>query len=257
MRVYRIGISRKHHFKPAAACIGYFDGIHTGHRKLINKAIELAEKNDLESCVITFEPDPSEIYGSRKNAGHLLTYEMKYEFLNELGVDRVYAIQFDENISIMTPEAFINYLNSLNIRELVCGFDFTFGHKGQGNADTLVNSGLRKFNVSVIDSVTFENRKISSRDIAETILEGNVKMAEILLGYPYRIRAVIQNEKVMIRQYVPADGKYKGTVDDRDCTIEIKDGLLSIEGIMLNGIYIGKDCKKHYLTVVFNEHVII
>ncbi len=257
MKIYRIGINGNHHFKPTAACIGYFDGIHNGHKKLIAKALQLSEMNNLESCVITFEPDPSEIYGKRKNRGHLLTDDMKYELLSEMGVDRVYAIQFDENISRMEPEMFIEYLNRLNIRELICGFDFSFGYKGRGNAETLNDSKIRLFNVSVIDSVTFENRKISSHDIAEIILNGDVKTAAVLLGYPYRIRIDLGQKTSEVKQYIPADGIYTGTADGKECMIEIRDGKISIPEVMKNGTFIGKSVKKHYLTVVFNEHVII
>ena len=257
MRIYRIGINGNHHFKPTAACIGYFDGIHNGHKKLIARALELSKMKDLESCVITFEPDPSEIYGVRKNSGHLLTDDMKYELLSEMGVDRVYAIQFDEHISRMEPEMFIEYLNRLNIRELICGFDFSFGYKGRGNAETLNNSKTKQFNVSVIDSVTFENRKISSHDIAEIILRGDVETAALLLGYPYKIRIDLSHETSDIKQYIPDDGTYKGSADGRECMIEIRKGKISIPEMMKNGTYIGKRAKKHYLTVVFNEHVII
>lgn len=257
MRIYRIGKDSRHRFRPTAACIGYFDGIHKGHRKLIDKAIQLADENELESCVITFEPDPSEIYGKRDNSGHLLTDDMKYELLREMGINRVYAIQFDENISRMEPVDFIKYLNSLNVRELICGFDFSFGHMGRGKAETLVNSQNRNFNVSVIDSVTFDNRKISSRDIAEAILNGNVEMAETMLGYPYRIRIEVKHELSEIKQYIPADGTYRGYADGSECLIEIRNRLISIPGIVEDGVYIGKSRKKHYLTVVFAEHVII
>lgn len=257
MRIYRIGKDGRHRFRPTAACIGYFDGIHKGHRKLIEKAIQLADENHLESCVITFEPDPTEIYGKRDNPGHLLTDDMKYELLREMGINRVYAIQFDEFISRMEPEAFIEYLNSLNVRELICGFDFSFGHKGRGKAETLVNSQNREFNVSVIDSVTFDNRKISSRDIAETILNGDIEMAAVMLGYPYGIRIDINQKPLKIKQYIPADGTYRGYADGSECIIEIRDRQLNIPGIIKDGTYIGKSQKKHYLTVVFAEHVII
>ena len=256
MRIYRIKENEKHYFKPSAGCIGYFDGVHRGHQKLIEKALQLSEEKDLESCVITFEPDPSEIYGNESDRRHLLTDDMKYEMFRNRGISRVYVISFDENTSRMSPESFIEFLNSLNIRELVCGFDFSFGYKGKGNTGTLRNSKKRDFSITVIDPVTYNDRKISSRDISDLIINGKMKEAEMMLGYPYMIRIDLRGGS-SVMQYVPADGTYNGHVFNSECIVEIRNGMISIPGILEMGVYIGKDNSRRFVTVIFDDYIII
>ena len=165
------------------ACIGYFDGLHRGHRALINRTIELAGKKNLKSALICFEPDPQDIINSRRNK-HLLSYEERIRMIEDIGIEQLIVIEFDEMLMNMTPEDFIDeYLNRFNIDTLICGFDFTFGHKGKGNSGLLKEKG--NFILEIIEEVKCYGKKISSTRIKEALNKGNFSLVDRLLGFDY------------------------------------------------------------------------
>ena len=132
----------------------------------------------------------------------------------------------------MSPEEFIRYLNRLNVRELVCGFDFSFGRYGKGNSDVLLQSTDKLFNVTVVDSVDYEGEKISSSRIIEELDKGRIDKVNALLGYDYRI--TVNSDKI-IYQHLPADGKYNGKANGKSCEITVENGVIiapTLEGEM-------------------------
>src|SRR5690625_9315 len=107
------------------AAIGFFDGIHKGHQKVIQTAIDLAKKKQKESAVISFHPHPSVVLkNSTDNVRYITTLEEKESLLAEMGVDRFYVITFNRELSQLSPEAFVeHFIIGLNISHLVAGFD--------------------------------------------------------------------------------------------------------------------------------------
>lgn len=224
MKTFRINFNTKARFSPSAACIGLFDGIHLGHAKLAQKALKLAKEGNMKSAVITFDPDPREVYLKDIKREHLLTDKMKYSMFEQMGFDRIYIIEFDEFMCNMSPEEFILYLNKLNIKELVCGFDFSFGRYGKGNCNTLLQNTDIQFNVTVIDSVDYEGRKISSSRIIKQLDKGRIDKVNALLGYEYKVHV---NSDNTLYQHLPADGSYIGKVDGKPCEITIENGMIT------------------------------
>ncbi len=220
MRIYRISQKLKGNYRPAAAAIGLFDGVHLGHQKLLQKALKLAREGSLDSAVITFEPDPAEIYRTNGKITHLNTSGQKYRHFQKMGISRVYVIQFDSDFSKLSPEEFIEYLNRLNVRELVCGFDFSFGSKGRGNCELLKNSDKRHFGVSVIDCVDHQGEKISSTRIINAIKAGNIETANTLLGYQY----TVEDPDC---QVIPKDGLYQGMINGKRAEIAVNNGVIA------------------------------
>ena len=107
------------------ACIGFFDGLHLGHQELVNKAIYEANKLGLKSALICFNPDPVEIISKKKN-NHIFSNRERENLIRSFGIDIFIVISFDEKMMKMDPVSFINdYLNKMNIKELVSGFDFS------------------------------------------------------------------------------------------------------------------------------------
>lgn len=238
MRIYRISQKLKGNYRPTAAAIGLFDGVHLGHQKLLQEALKLAQERNLDSAVITFYPDPAEVYRTNGKLPHLNTRQQKYDHFRVMGISRVYEIQFDADIATLSPEDFIEYLNRLNVRELVCGFDFSFGFKGRGNSELLVSSDKRRFNVTVIDSVDHDGLKVSSTRIINALRTGNLDTANALLGYCY----IVTDPDC---QVIPKDGIYQGKINDSEDTITVKDSKIFTEE--------SKENNEGNLSIVFEK----
>lgn len=165
------------------ACIGFFDGVHIGHQELINKTIALARKKGIEANIITFNPDPLDVIGGKKNK-HINSFKERIALFNKFGLDNVVVIPFSEDIMNLSSNDFIKkVLLKLSIETLVCGFDFTFGKKGLGNPDTLIKKGI---NTLVIEEKKYYGKKVSSTRIKDEIKKENYRLVNKLLGYEYR-----------------------------------------------------------------------
>lgn len=167
------------------ACIGNFDGLHEGHKKLIDKTLSLSKEKDLKSAFICFDKDPYEVITNNK-IKHIISNNRKYELINNYGFDYLLIIKFNKDVMNLKPDEFIDlYLNRFNIDTLISGFDFSFGYKGKGNVKDLRKYG--RFNNIVIEEYKYYGKKISSTRIKANIIKGNFKLVERLLGYPYII----------------------------------------------------------------------
>src|SRR5699024_968945 len=114
---------------------------------------------NLESAVITFHPHPSVILkNSKKSATYITPLHEKESLLKELNVDRVYVITFNKDLSSLSPKQFIDtYIKGLNVKHLIAGFDFTFGHKGAGNMTNITQFTNHSFTFETIKKVEIEN----------------------------------------------------------------------------------------------------
>lgn len=177
----------------SVSAIGFFDGIHLGHQKLLKEAIKISKEMNMESAIITFHPHPSVVLQKEKvNVKYLTTLEEKIEISKELGIDRLYIIEFNKELSQLSPQQFIDhFIIGLNIKHLVAGFDYTFGHKGSGNMGNIEQYTRGAFTYTTIDKVTLHDEKVSSTRIRKLIQEGQVDKANILLSRPYRLKGVV------------------------------------------------------------------
>lgn len=211
------------------ACIGYFDGIHTGHKLLIDKTLEIGLSKNMQTAIITFNPDPWMVVNDKDHAVHLTPLPRKIQLLEELGLDEVYIIEFTKSISKLSPEEFIQlFLQKNNITHIVCGEDFKFGFKGQGNITTLKENGIE---VSVIP-IDKSKTKIGTTSISQNILQGNIEEANRELGYPYAVNGIVihgskegrkigfptANLEISSECVLPKPGIYTGiiTIDNKE-----------------------------------------
>ncbi len=175
------------------SAIGFFDGIHKGHQKVIQQAVDKAAQNNMESAVITFFPHPSVVL--KKDAAHVKYITLpseKQAIVQDLGVDRVYIIRFNEELSKLSPQEFIDhFIIGLNIKHLVAGFDYSFGHKGKGKMADMQDYARDAFTWEAIDKVTLQEEKISSTRIRKALASGEMEEAEQLLGRPYTTTGVV------------------------------------------------------------------
>ncbi|RYG73837.1 riboflavin biosynthesis protein RibF [Lentibacillus lipolyticus] len=176
------------------AAIGFFDGVHKGHQQVIQTAADKARARNMESAVITFHPHPSVVL--RKDVHHvqyITPLREKQEILQRLDIDRLYVITFDKTLSALEPQAFIDhFIIGLNIKHLVAGFDFSYGHKGRGNVHTIEEHARGLFTFTAIGEVKRDGEKVSSTRIRELLHHGLVHQVHSLLGRPLSIRGIVK-----------------------------------------------------------------
>lgn len=171
---------------PVVLCLGGFDSIHSGHKKLIELANEIKKEYNASSSVFTFINDFG--YLSGKQGEQVFSYEERLERLKKNNVDEVCYVEFNKEFSTLSPEEFfVKLLDNRAIAALICGKDFTFGYKAKGNCDTLI-SLCNKYKVPVLvcDFKLDEfGEKVSTSRIKECLLRGDIAGANALLGDEY------------------------------------------------------------------------
>lgn len=177
---------------PCALAIGFFDGVHLGHRRVIQKAIDVANANGLQSAVMTFDPHPREVLGQSGYTQYLTPLPDKLEQLEKMGVDVAYVIKFDIPFSAIYPEEFISEcVIPLQAKHIVVGFDYTFGYKGMGTALTLQELAKGRYSMEIIGPVNRFGEKVSSTVIREYLHHGDIEQVRHLLGRPYKVKGVV------------------------------------------------------------------
>lgn len=173
--------------------VGYFDGVHRGHQEVIRTAKQIADETGRTSAVMTFHPHPSVVLKKEtQHVKYITPLEDKIKVFEDLGIDRVYLVEFNKNLASLSPQDFVNhYFIGLHVSHVVAGFDFTYGRMGKGTMDTLPTHGGEKLSQTVVSKVTEHEEKISSTLIRESIKEGNISLANDLLGRPYQIRGTV------------------------------------------------------------------
>lgn len=180
---------------PQVLAIGHFDGVHLGHQKVISTAVAKARAAGLKSAVMTFAPHPREVLGQGgQNTTCLTPLEDKLERMAELGVDTAYIFKFDLAFAAISPVQFVEeVLRPLQVTAAVVGFDFSFGHLGEGTPQMLCQLGEPFMEVDIVEPYQIHNAKVSSTRIREVIAAGEPESAALLLGHPYRIVGTVEH----------------------------------------------------------------
>ena len=173
--------------------IGFFDGVHLGHQEVIRQAVAAAREQGLVPAVMTFDPHPRVVLGhGSQYEGVLTPLEDKLLLLAELGVEAAYIIRFDREFSQVTAERFVKSLIvPLGVKATTVGFDFSFGHRGQGDAEALKLYGGGALQVQVVPPVYLDDGKVSSTRIRERLEEGDCFAASQLIGRPYQLKGLV------------------------------------------------------------------
>jgi riboflavin kinase / FMN adenylyltransferase len=168
--------------------IGNFDGVHRGHQKVIQQLEAVGTELKRPVMVMIFEPQPLEFFSPEKAQARLTRLREKLIAFHQYGVERVLVVQFNQAFAALSPEQFIkDYLvSALQIKYLVVGDDFRFGHHREGDFSLLKQAGeANHFQVARMDTVLIENRRVSSTWVREALAQGDLNQAELLLGRPY------------------------------------------------------------------------
>ncbi|MDY2631985.1 MAG: bifunctional riboflavin kinase/FAD synthetase [Clostridium sp.] len=173
--------------------LGSFDGLHYGHLSLVRKTVEVAREKNGKSMVFTYKNHPKTIVKPDSVPKLIMDLDTKLEYLEEENVDIVVLRSFTKEFMSMEAENFIKLLcEDYNVKGIVVGFNFRFGHKNLGNVDVLKN--LQKkygYELYIMDPYTYKGNAISSTRIRNCILEGEVKEATNMLSKPYSIKGKV------------------------------------------------------------------
>ncbi len=188
------------HFQNTAVSLGKFDGIHMGHQSLINSILSYKEEG-LKSVVFSFLVHPG-ILLEEKEISLIITEKEKKKKLEKMGVDIFIAYPFSKEMLSMEAEQFIKEIlvDKLDVRVIVVGKDFHFGHNRKGDVRLLQQfASLYNYKVVIPDKVMLNGERISSTRIREAIEKGNMELVKTLLGEPYSITGEVVHGRAIGR----------------------------------------------------------
>lgn len=172
----------------SAVAIGNFDGVHKGHQELIKKAHKLSNVVG----ILSFTPHPAELLHSNFNQFYLTNDEQKLAIFSKLDVDCAIIHRIDHHFLRLSPPSFVDLLvNKIKMSHVVVGEDFTFGIKASGDVDLLQQFGKGRFSTHSIKDVTHHACRISSSAIREYLQEGQLDLANHMLGRPFSLMGTV------------------------------------------------------------------
>lgn len=184
--------------EPIAITIGTFDGVHIGHRKILEKVINHAKQAQLKSAVLTFFPHPRMVLQKDADIKLLNTLAEKKAILNKMGLDILVIHPFTRAFSRLTATEFVRDLlvNKLRSKKVVIGYDHRFGRNRTANITDLIAFGnALDFTVEEIPAQEIEAVSVSSTKIRKALEEGDVRTANEYLGYDYMLSGKVQKGK--------------------------------------------------------------
>lgn len=184
-----------------ALAIGNFDGIHRGHQALLTRAVELAPTS--RPAMLCFEPLPRTFFAPGDPVPRVMKLRDRIDVARGLGIEVLVQLRFDRAFSLLSPEAFARdvLVRDLGVGQVIIGADFRFGNKAAGDAAALMGYGQKLgFETIVADTVTDDatcSQRVSSSRLRQALAEGDLALAEYLLGRPYAISGrVIRGEQL-------------------------------------------------------------
>ncbi len=208
--------------KGSAIALGFFDGVHLAHQKIISSAISYAKLNNLSPIALSFDRSPMELL-SGEHIHYLTSKEEKAQIIAELGASAEF-LPTDKELLSMEAEEFIEKIlvGKYNIKYAVCGYNYRFGRNARGNTDLLLKEGKRHgFEVFVSPCEMYDDESISSSRIRNLLADGNIALANTLLGRNFFIKGIVEEGKKLGRKLgFPTANVY---VDDK--TAKLKNGV--------------------------------
>jgi riboflavin kinase / FMN adenylyltransferase len=184
-------------FKHAVITIGNFDGVHIGHQALFQKVIKMAHEAGGTAVAMTFEPHPLQVLAPGHHPPVITVPEQKIELIAKTGIDVLICVPFTREFASHSARSFVVdlLLARIGMRAIVVGHDYSFGRNREGNLDILRQWGNElKFEVHVVDWIhepAGEIQRISSTQIRESVMNGNLEEAQRMMGRPFQIHGVV------------------------------------------------------------------
>ncbi len=217
--------------------IGTFDGVHIGHKKILERIIHSAQELSCESTVLTFFPHPRMVLQDDSSVKLLNTINEKTALLEKTGIDNLIIHPFDKEFSRLTAEEFVTTIlvNQLNIQKIIIGHDHRFGRNRTADINDLIEYGKEYgFEVEQISVLEINEIAVSSTKIRNAILEGNIALANKYLGYNYFFSGEVVKGKQLGR-----------TIGFPTANIHIKEDYKLIPK---NGVYIVKSAFENEIV---------
>jgi len=195
MRILRGLPSFPPELRPSVAALGAFDGIHLAHAKILDTAVGRARALGVSAVACTFDPHPAAVLRPALAPAPIATLEENLARIDERGLDAALVVPFTREFSLIEAEAFVDLVlvRTLGVREVVVGFNHTFGAGARGTAALLVELGARRgFVTHVLPPLQVDGLTVSSSTIREALREGQVELAGALLGRPYSVSGTVQ-----------------------------------------------------------------
>ncbi|MCR5741681.1 MAG: FAD synthetase family protein [Gammaproteobacteria bacterium] len=221
MKVLYLDEHSKFDSKGLVIALGFFDGFHLAHKKVLEEAVRIAKENNLFSCLLTFNESIASFIRGEKFR-YLTSIDDKVTLAKELGFDQIALIETNESFVNLSHLDFYNdYLKDSEY--LVSGFDYTFGRGRGGDINFLKEE--KKDRLKVIDELKINGEKVGTKSIKENLSLGKITIANSLLGRPYSIKGNIykRNKKYAIttmNYFIPRNGTYKLVLKDLNSKIE-------------------------------------
>jgi riboflavin kinase/FMN adenylyltransferase len=223
---------------PADMCavitVGSFDGVHSGHRALLDALVAMSRRKCAESVVVTFEPHPRIAMGRAEGMKLLTTVEERALLLARYGVERVIVAHFDDSFRSQTYEEFVRMLVAkCGMVGMVVGYNHRLGRGNEGNYDNLQPLGQELgFALERVEQYTDSGDKVSSTVLRGLLERGEAERAHEIMGHPYIIMGKVCDGVLRVEdeyKLLPCDGKYSALVDGQSSTIKVCGRELQVE----------------------------
>lgn len=175
-----------------------FDGVHLGHKSIIDELIKVGSENNMETAVLTFWPHPRFVFNPNENLKLLNTLEEKTFLMEKYNIENLFLKEFDEEFRNLTGEEFVRQIlvDRLHVKYLIIGYDHSFGKNKSGNFELLQKlSKELDFEVEQMEAINIHENNISSTKIRKALLDGNIREANEMLGYSYSVSGIVVHGK--------------------------------------------------------------
>lgn len=179
-----------------------FDGVHLGHKCIIDELKKLGSAHNLETAILTFWPHPRFVFNPNEDLKLLNTLDEKTLLMEKYGINNLFLKEFDEEFRNLTGEEFVRQIlvDKLNVKYLIIGYDHSFGKNKSGNFELLQNlSKELDFEVEQMEAINIHENNISSTKIRNALLAGNILEANEMLGYSYSVSGTVVHGKKLGR----------------------------------------------------------
>ena len=231
----------------SAVTIGKFDGLHKGHKALIEKTVDYAKKNNMKSVVFTFSNHPANFF-EREKVRKIITNKDKITTMKNLGVDIVINLPFDEYMTKISAIDFVENIlvKKLNAKKIYVGHDFTFARNKEGDAILLkALGGEYDFDVEIVKPIKINNIRVSSTYIRNLLAQGKVENVKEYLGHNYIVEGKVIGGKQLGR-----------TIGFPTANLKFKENLiLPRPGIYATKVYIKDKVYMGATNIGFNPTV--
>jgi riboflavin kinase/FMN adenylyltransferase len=193
MKVFK-SLDEIKNIEATATALGNFDGVHLGHQELIREAVKQAREKGLKSAVFTFSNHPKNVISGTNMVKNIIYNDEKEEILESMGVDYLFSLDYTKEFGSLSPQEFTAELlvKHFRVKHVVCGFNYRYGYKAQGDSQTLIEQGcILGFDVSVMDAVSLEGSVVSSTLIRGLIAQGEMEECSRYLGRNYSIGGTV------------------------------------------------------------------